>query len=400
MWPLVRRLTLELQEDNAFLVFMALSFSLANNVRAAVVLTPSQGCDYKIPKEITDAMRCASLESVSFSDIAYQTTFEDKTFGIWGLPSMKELKVVGSSLMSPLMANGTCPRALKRVASIFVNVKAAGEIFIWGLTRIAYLELEGLRDSSGGGIDLWTPALLSKLKESVASQVRSSFQPGSSVSSDLFLCTSIQPASLNSLKFLRFEGFFNEIEETLPSTSTVFEFLSQLPLNSLSLLKYGNFFWSPALSTIQLPTVTELILDKPNGHYCRESLHHFLSSFPNLEALELQHWAPDDVNLERFCTSTDVGMAILSPCLQALLKIVGASSVETLRISEPDDEDFAYGRGNPLPAVMVCRKVGDEWKQERFTPGHPARKDDDDDEDSEGDIEGAEESGFGSDSDF
>ncbi|KAK4703041.1 hypothetical protein P7C70_g3178, partial [Phenoliferia sp. Uapishka_3] len=327
--------------------------ALGTNIRSFHIDLSSidSDADFRIPISLTDALRALPLQSLTlYSAGRGRRTFEDASFNVNSLPALKMLGVgtSGSGALVRQMLGTDIPTILREVIAAYVDIDVAREVLLWSLAKVSRLELS--RSERAG--HFWSQQLLTSLAQGFARSV------GTSPS-----------VSLTSLSLVGFDDFLDESRMApLTTLTNVFDLFTSLGLTSLSILQYGSLHWTPTLSSaVQVTTLTELTLDSPHASDCgvnlrdaRKSLHLFLASFPNLRVLELRNWAWA-YNLDHFASSNDIEIAIDTPCLFALLALVGSTTVHRLRIREWDRSQSGMD-----DTVVECTKFGDGWTRETY----------------------------------
>ncbi|KAK4699642.1 ribosome biogenesis protein SSF1/2, partial [Phenoliferia sp. Uapishka_3] len=333
LWLLVKHLAVWIDEIPGTSIVVALAVTLARNLRGMTLVSDdvdsrSTGSS-EITTIVTNALRSSRIEEIIFQE---ECSFEDKTFSCKDIPTLRNAELSGTALSGQLFGDVPGETVLNRIGVRMVDGSAGRALLLRALRGgVAHLSLEGSRESEGAG-NLWTQEFFDLVKETSTVETASEHH-------------------LTSLSFTRFHGFFQKPDVVVePPSATIFDFLGTIPLKTLALHHYGNFYWTEAFSRIQLVTVTDLSLGAPMSYAynrtrsfvdevsARQSLRHFLASFPKLKVLELQGWV-SSYDLQTFSEATDLEIGVNTPCLHSLLLLVGASSVQTLRLSRPGTKE-------------------------------------------------------------
>ncbi|KAK4704629.1 hypothetical protein P7C70_g1587, partial [Phenoliferia sp. Uapishka_3] len=369
LWLLVRYLQLDatLLESpwHATDFFVAHAFKIAKNLRGVHTYG---GPLQMLPTIVSNALRASKIiKEMYFSSI---NGFQDVNFGFSDIEHLEVLSLKYPCPLIERLIRGQAPSRLVTLSLDEVKSSPTRGVIFWALENVRRLRLNG--SGKTPPVTGWGQKLLERANH-------------------LTSTTGLPPIKLESLYFIGIGGFFSH---DMPATSppSIFRFLSKISLISLALFNYGKFHWQNASIAFQFSTLTNLTLGVPEGHArrsldrtqsavddvsgsakrsCvillielhvtqrenRESLLRFLSSLPQLEYLELQDWTPS-YDLAKFFQSTSFQLRISTPCLDALLLLVGVTSVQTLRLrNNMHTPDYNF-------IVAVCTWSDGDWSRE------------------------------------
>ncbi|KAK4704625.1 hypothetical protein P7C70_g1583, partial [Phenoliferia sp. Uapishka_3] len=227
-----------LDGENSIAFALALA-SVATNLRGVYTYGTLGGGDRVLPTTFTNALKTSKIEELHLRSV---TGFDDDTFGVSKVTSLKELWLWSPTLIRQ-MVDGGAPLSLSTVElkGVF-DGNIAGEVLLWALDKIVHLRLE-LSQAPGGRPNIfWTHHLLERLNQS--------------------LTRSAPTIRLKSICFRDVGNFFsrNESDVGTPTSASIFEILAKIPINSLKLICCGDLHWTTALAHIQLTALTTLTL--------------------------------------------------------------------------------------------------------------------------------------------
>ncbi|KAK4698840.1 hypothetical protein P7C70_g7429, partial [Phenoliferia sp. Uapishka_3] len=238
----------------------AMALTLAKHIRTVRIHSEDLP-EPQLPTVVTNALRYSRIQKLQFWRLS--TTFEDPTFRFENIKALREVDLWSLSISPSFLIDGG--PTLKSLTFTDFDGDSVGKMLLWSIRKVVELELYVLHPART--TEVWTLALLEQLRQAVAAPV-SPFSCSNFTVSEIpvKVTQELQPTQLAHLTFDGVYGFFHDSTDPTATTSeSIFDTLSQLSLDSLTVQSYGPFHWTAVLARVQLPTVTKLTLSAPQS---------------------------------------------------------------------------------------------------------------------------------------